>query len=185
MTILPGVFDEETMCWPHLLHPLLPPFLKGTWTTIEISRQGNGNPKLETTLDPLEAVECLWYPIYVDVLSLPSGKRLKTNVRETVYRSRPAFLKIANFPWEIRRIEWETWAYSEIESHTSDDESRITPSVLGHVTEEGRVIGLLLERVKGDHATIAGLDVYKAIIHKLHRVGIYYRDPYRYNFLIN
>ena len=180
-----GTFEEETICWPHLLLPALPSFPRGSWKSMEISRRNDGTLSMETNSDALEAVEVIWHPIQIDIFTLPTGKRLKISVRETIYRDRLAILKFASFPWEIHRIEWETWAYHQIESKASPDDPPLAPSFLGHVEENGRVIGFLLERIEGNHATIADLELCKSGIRRLHELGIRHGDPCRYNFLID
>jgi Fe2+ transport system protein FeoA len=82
-------------------------------------------------------------------------------------------------------MEWETWEYGKIESHLSTDESRIASSVLGHVTENGCVMGILLEKVEGDHVSIADLELCEFSIRRLHKMGIRHGDPCRYNSLID
>jgi len=157
--ILSGTFDEDTMCWPNLLLSSLPALPEGTWKSIETSRKEDGSLKLETNSDPLEEVKGLWHPTHVDIFSLPAGKRLKTNVYETIHEGQRAILKFAKFPWEIYRIQWETWAYREIESEISPQDRPLAPSFLGHVHENGRVIGFLLEIVGGAPATIVDLEL--------------------------
>ncbi|KAL9095343.1 MAG: hypothetical protein Q9165_002214 [Trypethelium subeluteriae] len=185
LRILSGTFDEETMCCAHLLLPLLPSFPKGPWTTMELHRGDDGNVVMRTSSEPLEEVECSWHSNRVDVLTLPKGTRLKTNVWETIYQGHPAILKIASFPWEIYRMEWETWAYGRIYSYGGSEGAMIAPSVIAHVVENGRVMGLLLEKVEGDHAGIADLELCRSVLHRLHKMGIRHGDPCRYNFMVD
>jgi RIO-like serine/threonine protein kinase len=60
---------------------------------------------------------------------------------------------------------------------------------LGHVTEEKRVIGFLMERVKdeaGDarHATPADLEACSQALTKLHQLRILHGDINKYNMLV-
>jgi hypothetical protein len=108
--------------------------------------------KLRSTIsyDPLPTIQRTWHPQAIDVLSLTQLKRHRSNVHEVLYQGQPPISKIACFEWDIRRIENETWAYSIIIQHQHPGESAIAPSVLGHLTENYRVIGFLLEKSKGD-----------------------------------
>jgi hypothetical protein len=180
-----GTFDEETMCWPHLLLPALPTFPAGAWKSMEISRTEDGSFKLDTNSDPLEEVKYLWHPARIDIFSLRTGKRLKTSVHETTYKDQPAILKYASFPWEIYRIQWETWAYHQIESKSSPQDPPLAPSFLGHVHENGRVIGFLLEAIEGESATIADLEICESSIRRLHKLGLRHGDPCRHNFFVD
>lgn len=86
--------------------------------------------------------------------------------------------KIARFEWEIPRIERETRAYRLLEG------SGLAPAFLGHVHENGRVIGHLLEKVKGSSASIQDLRKCEAALEKLHKLGLTHGDPNRFNFLV-
>lgn len=71
------------------------------------------------------------------------GERLRTGIYESKY---PVFdtvvaPKLARLDWEIQYIENETTAYRRIDGHA------IGPRFLGHLTEDGRVIGFLMERI--------------------------------------
>ncbi|KAL9074035.1 MAG: hypothetical protein Q9157_004525 [Trypethelium eluteriae] len=183
--ILSGTFDEETMCCVRRLLPLLPSFPKGPWTTMELHRRDDGTIVMQISSNPLEAVECSWHSNRVDVLTLPKGTRLKTNVWETIYQGKPAILKLASFPWEIYRMEWETWAYGRIYYHSHNEASMVAPSVIGHVVENGRVMGLLLEKIEGDYAGIADLELCQSGLRRLHKMGIRHGDLCRYNFVVD
>jgi predicted Ser/Thr protein kinase len=90
----------------------------------------------------------------------------------------PAIVKYARFDWEIGYYAAETRAYSWIESQ------HIGPAFLGHLTEEGRIIGFVLERVEGRHATISDLHACESLVTKMHGLGILHGDLNKYNFLI-
>jgi hypothetical protein len=51
-------------------------------------------------------------------------------------------IKFARFPWELQCYESGTRIYERI------DGQAIGPLFLGHLTEEGRVIGLVIEYIK-------------------------------------
>jgi tRNA A-37 threonylcarbamoyl transferase component Bud32 len=86
--------------------------------------------------------------------------------------------KIARFEWEIPRIERETRAYQLLEY------SGLTPRFLGHIHENGRIMGFLLEKIEGRPASIQDLDICEAALGKLHELGFLHGDANRYNFLV-
>jgi hypothetical protein len=63
--------------------------------------------------------------------------------------------------------------------------SNISPEFLGYLTEEGRVIGFLIEHVEGRHATISDLPACEAAVRRLHGLGTLHRDLNKHNFLIS
>lgn len=87
--------------------------------------------------------------------------------------------KVARFPWEIQYIEAETNIYQLLQS------SRIGPRFLGHIHEEGRVIGFLLEKVEGRRVGIADLEICRRALQRLHGLGVVHGGIYRYNFIID
>ncbi|BDD61734.1 hypothetical protein MAP00_006762 [Monascus purpureus] len=74
--------------------------------------------------------------------------------------------KFARFYWEIQYLENETTAYQWIDGHD------IGPRFLGHLVEDGRVIGVLIERVRNArHAGIEDLEVCQKALSRLHSWG--------------
>lgn len=55
----------------------------------------------------------------------------------------PIVMKIARFAWEIPQLDAETKAYSWLQGQD------FCPAFLGHVTEDGRVIGFIMEHISG------------------------------------
>lgn len=86
--------------------------------------------------------------------------------------------KIARFEWEMPRMEQETRAYQLLEG------SRLAPRFLGHIHENGRVMGFLLEKLEGRSASIQDLDACETALGKLHEFGLLHGDANRYNFLV-
>lgn len=185
------VYDEDTMSLPYLLIPSLPEFPDTEWTTMHVSKGSDGSESpVSYTLsyEPLPAIESTWHPTYVDILSLPRVKRYSPNVYEVLFNERPAISKIACWEWEIPRLENETYVYSLLNKSTAKDfsnESPITPGFLGHLTENGRVIGILMEKVEGGFALPSDLAVCQRILCRVHSLGIIHGDVNRYNFLID
>lgn len=86
--------------------------------------------------------------------------------------------KMARFDWEIPRIQCETKIYSLLEG------TGIAPRFLGHIREQGRIIGFLLEKVMGRHAGIEDLQICCAALRRLHGLGIFHGDCNRFNFIV-
>lgn len=74
--------------------------------------------------------------------------------------------------------------YESLTRLQSTDEARLTPEVLGHLFEGGRNVGLLLEKIEGDYATLADLPKCEAALRKLHKLGFVHGDANRYNFIV-
>jgi hypothetical protein len=191
VTIPIDVFDEATMCRPYLLIPKLPKLPDEDWTRMHISKSStNGSPEalnVQVTNEPLPSVDTTFHNQRIDVLSLARIKRYRSNVHEVLYNGEPAICKIAIFDWEIPRLERETWAYSILDQYQLDhpDMPPLTPRVLGHVTEQGRITGLLLERLEGVHASLEDLSTCAAALRRLHGMGLVHGDVNRYNFLVD
>nr|POF23984.1 hypothetical protein CFP56_54920 [Quercus suber] len=189
LTISTDVFDEDTMCRPHLLIPKLPKLPKCEWSRMRIARSSELGAPLEisVTNEPLPEIETVWHHQMVDVLSLTQTVRHRSNVHDVVYNGVPAVSKIAAFDWDIPRLEREVWAYSILDVHQHPDlgKPKISPRVLGHLTECGRVIGILLERLEGQHASFADLPDCESALRRLHEIGLVHGDVNRYNFIVD
>lgn len=129
----------------------------------------------------LPGIANVWHPVSIDHLEL---QRLES-VRHTLHRvSHPAFptpvlAKFAQFPWEIPYFAAETTAYSWIHGRG------IGPAFLGHIHEDGRVIGFLLEELRGVRtAEPRDLEACGVILERLHGLGIKHCDINKHNFLI-
>ncbi|KAG4258104.1 hypothetical protein FPRO03_03059 [Fusarium proliferatum] len=146
-----GTFDDDTMCRPYLLITRLPELPDSPWTVMTISQDENGSLTSVISMDPLPEIRTEWHEQHVDVLTLKSTRRFRSGVHEARYIDVPTTAKIACFEWEMRRIEREIWAYSLLEDHYNQHPNKlpIVPKFLAHLTENGRIMGLLLEKVKG------------------------------------
>ena len=88
----------------------------------------------------------------------------------------PVVVKFARFPFEIPYLDSKTSAYQWIQSH------QIGPQFLGHLTEEGRVIGFVMKRITGHrHATMEDLALRQKTLSKLH-LSIKHGDINKHNF---
>ncbi|KAH7265454.1 uncharacterized protein BKA55DRAFT_685921 [Fusarium redolens] len=84
--------------------------------------------------------------------------------------------KIARFEWELPHIEQEAGAYQLLEG------PGLAPRFLGH--ENGRIMGLLMEKIEGRSASFQDLSICKTALGKLHELGHAHGDVNRHNFLV-
>jgi len=129
----------------------------------------------------LPGVQHIWHDKFIDYMDLTKSERLRSNVWEvTSTRFKSAVIaKFAVFPWEIAYLEAETVAYQWI--HGKD----IGPRFLGHLTEEGRVIGFLIEQIpNARRAGPSDLSSCQEALARLHCLGIRHGDLNRHNNLI-
>ena len=183
LTIEPGIYEDDDMCFPPTLLSKLPPFPAGDWNYARISQTAE-NPTAfftETSRKDFPSITPLWHAKSYDYLSFNIGQRLRANVyvASSPQFEKPIVAKFARFEWEIGYYVTETQVYSWI------DGRNIGPEFLGYLTEEGRVIGFLMENVEGRHATIKDLPACKAVVRRLHGLGILHKDLNKHNFLIS
>lgn len=184
--ISPKTFDRDTLSFPIESLPSLP--WCDEWTVAHISRdETSGDLRTSIANKPLAGVKCQWHHAVFDCLALKRVKVLTGAAFEAVLHpilpitfQMPATViaKIARFEWEIPRIERETRAYQLLEN------SGLTPRFLGHIHENGRIMGFLLEKIEGRPASIQDLDICEAALGKLHKLGFLHGDVNRYNFLV-
>lgn len=186
LTIPSNVFDDSTMCRPYLLIPQLPDFPDHEWTKMHITRD-HETQKLTTTLssEPLPGIHHLWHPTFVDVLSLTPIRRYQQRVREVLYSGKPAIAKIACFDTELRYIERETWAHQILVENRLPEEGPFAPAFLAHLTENGRVMGYLMEKAEGEFAGPQDLSRCQQLLRRLHALGLVHGDVNRYNFVVD
>ena len=111
----------------------------------------------------------------------------QNTVHQVIYDGVEAIRKYAAFEWQIPQLERETWAYSVLaeSQHPDSEVPLVSPRVLGHLTECGRVIGILLERLEGDYANITDLAECTDALRTLHGIGLTHGDVNRYNFVVD
>jgi predicted Ser/Thr protein kinase len=183
ITIEPKIYGADDLCFPPILLSKLPPFPAGDWNYGRISQTAE-NPTpffAETSRKAFPSIAPLWHAKSYDHLSLKIGQRLRANVymASSQQFEKPIIAKFARFGWEIGYYTAETQVYSWI------DGRNIGPEFLGYLTEEGRVIGFLIEHVGGHHATISDLPACKAVVERLHSLVILHRDLNKHNFSIS
>jgi len=184
LTIEAGLYDVDDLCFGPSLISMLPPLPPGDWNQGHISRHlATGRPHFASvTKAQLPGITSLWHPLQIDHLELRMGQKLRSNVYEATcsrFHS-TVVVKFARFAWEIPQLDSETSAYQWIDNH------QISPKFLGHLSEEGRIIGFIIERITDyHHATPEHLSLCQLTLMKLHRLGIKHGDINKHNFLIH
>ncbi|KAK5997063.1 hypothetical protein PT974_02414 [Cladobotryum mycophilum] len=140
---------------------ILPPFPPGDWNDGYITKDplNNGLIFSEYAKNKIDGINDLWHPTQIEFLDV----------------AHPPFGQPIRIPY----FETENAAYKWI------DGKGIGPQFLGHLLEEGRAIGFILEDVEG--ATTAGpgdLLLCQDVLRKLHPMGIKHGDINKYNFLV-
>lgn len=187
VTIPNSTFDDHIMCRPFLLIPLLPDFPDTDWTTMHVSRNTHGAIQSKISYDPLPAIPDPWHPQHIDVLSLPRLRHFRSHVHEVECAGQRAIAKIALWSWQFRAKRIETRVYHEFAYDREDNPLELTcaPGFLGHLTENGRVIGVLLEWVEGESAGIGDLAGCEAVVRRMHALDMVHGDVNRYNFIVD
>ncbi|KAL3487976.1 alpha-galactosidase A precursor [Aspergillus germanicus] len=131
----------------------------------------------------LPGVQNTWHATRVDYKDLSIGRKLGAGIYEArssaVFGEQAIVAKYAHYIGEIGHIERGTIVYQWIDSHG------IGPRFLGHLTENGRVIGMLLERITGvRHSVPEDVEICARVLCRLHGLGIRHGDINRFNFLV-
>ncbi|KAL8728161.1 MAG: hypothetical protein Q9181_005435 [Wetmoreana brouardii] len=181
VTIDADVFDEDDYCFTPALIDQLPAFPAGDWNKGHIAKtKERPDPHFTwTRCATLPRVTSTWHKTYVEYKSLELGERLRSDVYEALHPELGEVVaKYAAFEWEIGCLQAETEAYAWIDGHD------IGPKFLGHLTEEGRVIGFVMEKLQGRHARVDDLASCAEVVQRLHTLGILHGDLNRHNLLI-
>ena len=186
LIISPKTFDRDTLSFPIQFLPRLP--YNEEWTVAHISRdETSGDLKTSILNRNLAGVRCQWHHTRVDCLEVEKIKQLTAMAFEavshssfpvTLLSSATVIAKIARFEWEVPRIEQETRAYQLLEG------SGLAPRFLGHVHENGRIMGFLVEKLEGRSPSLQDLSICETALGKLHDLGLLHGDVNRYNFLV-
>ena len=186
ISLLPSpMFDEDTLCRPYLLIPRLPPLPDADWTRMRLCQDSDDQLLSSISYAPLDQIQSCWHPSKIDVLSLRRLSSYNARVKEVEFGDRIALSKVAIFEWWIPKVEHETMMYEIIAKHQSPDEQPIAPEFLGHLTENGRIVGFLMERVDGDFASSDDLPACEAALRRLHSMGLVHGDANRFNFIVD
>ncbi|THY71161.1 alpha-galactosidase A precursor [Aureobasidium pullulans] len=186
ITVDPGVYDIDTMCFEPYLIPALPPLPElpmEDWNSAHISHHpSDGKPHFSrVTNDPLPSIAQTWHPARVEFLDCQLGDQLRSNVHEATCSKfeGKVVVKLARFPWEIWQLDYETQAYQWIQGHG------IAPAFLAHLTEEGRIIGFVMKHIaNARHAEPEDLPLCQETLRRLHRLGIKHGDVNKHNMLV-
>lgn len=187
LTISRNVFGYDTISRPDLLIANLPDLPDSPWTTMSIWRDKGGSIASSISTWPLLGILTTWHERRINVLSLTRTRGIRLRVHEVQYDGGTAIAKIARFQWETPLIERETWAYSIISRHHSQhaNEPPIAPNFLGHLVENGRPMGFLLQKVDGEPACIDDSPDFEALLRRVHRLGLVHGDVNRSNLIVD
>lgn len=179
-----NVVPQEDRAFGPALIPQLPKFPPGNWNDGHISKDQVSGEAAFTYAEhvQLEGIQHQWHPRVIDHLELTKVGWLRPNihrVKHTCFGDTIVVAKFAEFPWQIPFFESETTAYSWLEGNG------IGPKFLGHLAEEGRIFGFLIEDI-GDAptATIHDLAICEQSLRQLHDLGIKHGDINKHNFVI-
>lgn len=142
-------------CSPRVLATALPPFPPGDWNigwivrcpitgktvwgTHELGNVGQIRPEL------------CWHPTTLDSADFTIAEHLRQNVRIVTcpqFRGRVVY-KFAPLPRLISLIERETAMYKGITEVRNSRQKFWAPRFLGHVAEQGRIVGFVMEYIPG------------------------------------
>lgn len=179
-----NLYEPDDMVFEPTLVSMLPPLPVGDWNLGYIDRDPTtGKPHFSSTAkEELLGVTSIWHSRQVDYLDLKIGNELRSNVYVAFCPGvdAPIVAKFARFDWEIPQLQAETEVYRWIEG------CEIGPAFLGHVTEEGRVIGFLMAYIPETRpATPQDFTLCHDALAKLHELGIKHGDINKNNFLIH
>lgn len=183
ITIEHGLYSEEDMCFGPSLAVILPDLPPGDWNDGLVAKNPEtGHPHFARAVrTEFPSVTSLWHNTRIDYQDIVVGEKIRTGIYEITCAQFdvPVVAKFARFEWEIQYLENETAAYEWI--GTRD----ICPQFLGHLTEDGRVIGFLMERITNvRHAGPEDLTPCQQALSQIHQLGIRHGDINRFNFLI-
>ncbi|OAA69231.1 alpha-galactosidase A [Akanthomyces lecanii RCEF 1005] len=103
-------------------------------------------PEATFSQGKLASVDTVWHPTMINFMALRKTERLTLLAEEAVWQREPhapqlIIAKMTRFFWEILYIEAETAIFEHLAA------LNIGPKFLGHVHENGRVIGFALEKL--------------------------------------
>ncbi|KAK7885067.1 hypothetical protein LTR67_010770 [Exophiala xenobiotica] len=190
ITIDAGVYDPEVMKWSTMLVPRLPPLPEGDWNEGHITNHPEqGTPYFSRYAKvKLPTIVSTWSPVQIDWLDLEHSQRIQSNIQVMRLKKEIAgmragqevLVKFARFPWEIQYFEHETRIYERL-----DKQKGIAPQFLGHLTEGGRAMGLVIEYIKdARHADPEDFGECHKALKNFHLLGLLHGDVNRHNFLV-
>lgn len=108
ITIEPGIYSTEDMCFGPSLVSILPELPPGDWNDGLIARDANGRPYfVSVNLTQFPKVQNTWHGTYIDYSELSIGQKLRTGIYKVKCSlfDHTVVAKFARFPWEIQYIE--------------------------------------------------------------------------------
>ncbi|KAJ5462998.1 hypothetical protein N7475_007942 [Penicillium sp. IBT 31633x] len=183
VTIAPGIWSTVDMCFGPSLASILPDLPTGEWNDGLVDKHPEtGEPYfVRATRTTFSGVGNIWHSVFLDCMDLEEVRKLRGGIYEVKCAQFEGITvaKFARFYWEIGYMEGETCAYQLIEG------SGIGPRFLGHLTEDGRVIGFLMECItNARHAGPQDLEICQRTLSRLHALGLKHGDVNRFNFLV-
>jgi tRNA A-37 threonylcarbamoyl transferase component Bud32 len=84
-------------------------------------------------------------------------------------------------------VENETRVYEKLEKDKirHPDLATTSPAFFGHLIEDERVMGMLIEKLEDRRAHIKDISAFEAIVRQLHILGIIHGDLNRHNFVVD
>jgi hypothetical protein len=183
VTVAPGILPMDDRTFAPAVLAGLPPLPPGDWNMGHIGCESASREPafLSTAKANLPGIKATWHATRIDHLELHTMERLRQNIHIVSHPlfDHPIVAKFTEFPWQTPYLEAETVAYRWIEG------SDVAPRFLGHLTEEGRVIGFVLEYIGNARAAGPGdLAACQSVLKKLHSLGVKHGDINRHNFLV-
>lgn len=185
LVVDPGIYNTMDLCCGPLLIPQLPNLPSGDWNEAKIRKDAQTGQGYFTEMVKLDlpGIKEIWHPTVIEYLELQFEDNLRGNdiFKATHPKfSQPVVAKFARFAPEIPWVEAETRAYRWIDGHN------IGPKFLGHISENGRIIGFIVEFVDNvEHAEIGDLPLCQVALGRLHQLGIKHGDNNKYNMLVH
>lgn len=182
--------------WRHpgiSLYQTLPPLPSGIWNVADLRKPREG---CELTYSSLKAIQWYqtvqpWHDTTVDYFDLDKelllpfmhakDRRADTLwlVKHVLFGSRLLLMKIAETPNDMEAIARETEVYRAVQGMS------IAPAFLGHIREEGRVVGFLVEYLHDyTHPEGKDYDACRLALSRLHSSGYLHGDAHAGNFLV-
>ena len=159
---------------------------RDTWTETHIERV-EGRLEISATNEALLGLPMLWQDQHIEIMDLERPTYLKSNVHEVRFGDLTAVTKIATFQWSIPGMENESRVYEAIEDecHRQPSWDKFVPQVIAQLTEHGRTVGVLLQKLNGRYASLRDLRSCEDALRRLHALGIVHGDVNRYNFVVD
>lgn len=184
VSIEPGILPSDDRTFGPVLIPLLPEFPSGDWNEGHVGKDKDTGKVSFSRLKKkkLPGIGNIWHETTIDYVELKMVKRIRQTLHQVTHPlfPYPVLAKFAQFIWEIPYFAAETTSYEWIHNHG------VGPRFLGHIHEEGRIIGFLLEEIPNARtAEVEDLVTCQRSLAKLHALGIKHGDINKHNFLIS